>query len=119
MVRENPGSKWPKTSVACLRDDKVLTLEQLSKLRRICRFSSPSKVSVTGPTHPVLGSQTDSRYESLFLLDAPRTQCFRQSLHDLWTSHREVASLTLGSRGLSDVVQMSNTFSRRERALCL
>ncbi|OAE35131.1 hypothetical protein AXG93_4461s1100 [Marchantia polymorpha subsp. ruderalis] len=49
VVRENPGSKWPKTSVACLRDDKVLTLEQLSKLRRICSEESPALAASTPP----------------------------------------------------------------------
>eukprot|EP00243_Klebsormidium_subtile_P002819 TRINITY_DN15739_c0_g1_i1.p1 TRINITY_DN15739_c0_g1~~TRINITY_DN15739_c0_g1_i1.p1 ORF type:complete len:293 (-),score=35.06 TRINITY_DN15739_c0_g1_i1:157-1035(-) len=33
---ENPGSKWPKVSLAALRDGKRLSLEQLSKLKRIC-----------------------------------------------------------------------------------
>ncbi|KAG6543129.1 hypothetical protein Mapa_015378 [Marchantia paleacea] len=49
VVRENPGSKWPKTSLACLRDDKVLTLEQLSKLRRICSEESPVLAASTPP----------------------------------------------------------------------
>ena len=34
---ENPGSKWPKVSLAALRDGKRLSFEQLLKLKRICR----------------------------------------------------------------------------------
>lgn len=34
---ENPGSLWPKTSLACLKDDKRLSPEQLQQLRDICR----------------------------------------------------------------------------------
>ncbi|GAQ81604.1 hypothetical protein KFL_000850200 [Klebsormidium nitens] len=37
---ENPGSKWPKVSLAALRDGKRLSFEQLLKLKRICRDSS-------------------------------------------------------------------------------
>lgn len=37
LVKEFPGSKWPKTSVACLRDNKRLSREDLEILRDICR----------------------------------------------------------------------------------
>ncbi|CAI5966393.1 unnamed protein product [Closterium sp. NIES-64] len=40
MVPENPGSRWPKTTLACLRDDQRLTPEQLSTLRDICSTMS-------------------------------------------------------------------------------
>lgn len=33
---ENPGSKWPKTSLGCLLDERRLTPEQLALLCRIC-----------------------------------------------------------------------------------
>ncbi len=34
---ENPGSRWPKTSLAALRDRARLTPEQLQQLMSICR----------------------------------------------------------------------------------
>ncbi|KAG1677218.1 hypothetical protein FOA52_013416 [Chlamydomonas sp. UWO 241] len=37
LPRENPGSKWPKTSLGCLRDGARLTPQQLSVLSDICR----------------------------------------------------------------------------------
>ncbi|PRW44592.1 hypothetical protein C2E21_6681 [Chlorella sorokiniana] len=37
---ENPGSKWPKTSIGCLRDGRRLTPEQLATLCRICSEES-------------------------------------------------------------------------------
>ena len=60
---ENPGSRWPKTSLAALRDCARLTPEQLQTLKTICacadatRVSSPSSVlrsSTLGP-HRVVG----------------------------------------------------------------
>ena len=33
---ENPGSKWPKTTLGALRDDKQLSLDDLFVLRKIC-----------------------------------------------------------------------------------
>eukprot|EP00850_Spirogloea_muscicola_P019449 SM000190S04885 [mRNA] locus=s190:168772:176683:- [translate_table: standard] len=42
VVRENPGSKWPKTSLACLRDGVRLSPHQLLALRRICRQAPPA-----------------------------------------------------------------------------
>lgn len=33
---ENPGSKWPKTTLGALRDDRQLSWEDLKKLREIC-----------------------------------------------------------------------------------
>lgn len=38
LVQEFPGSKWPKTSIACLYDNRRLSMEDLEKLRRICRY---------------------------------------------------------------------------------
>ena len=34
---ENPGSRWPKTSLGALKDGKRLTPEQLQKLNALCR----------------------------------------------------------------------------------
>eukprot|EP00850_Spirogloea_muscicola_P002714 SM000010S04352 [mRNA] locus=s10:1079419:1087306:+ [translate_table: standard] len=42
VVRENPGSKWPKTSLACLRDGARLSPYQLVALRHICRQAPPA-----------------------------------------------------------------------------
>eukprot|EP01026_Neomeris_dumetosa_P069452 TRINITY_DN6867_c0_g1_i4.p1 TRINITY_DN6867_c0_g1~~TRINITY_DN6867_c0_g1_i4.p1 ORF type:complete len:239 (-),score=37.48 TRINITY_DN6867_c0_g1_i4:135-851(-) len=33
---ENPGSKWPKTTLGAIKDNQRLTPEQLSKLKSIC-----------------------------------------------------------------------------------
>lgn len=37
LPKENPGSLWPKTSLACLKDSKFLSMSQLVQLREICR----------------------------------------------------------------------------------
>ena len=37
LPKENPGSRWPKTSLGALRDRKRLTPHQLERLLRICR----------------------------------------------------------------------------------
>jgi hypothetical protein len=37
LPKENPGSKWPKTSLGALKEGKRLTPEQLDKLNAICR----------------------------------------------------------------------------------
>ena len=37
LPKENPGSRWPKTSLGALRDKKRLTPHQLELLLRICR----------------------------------------------------------------------------------
>lgn len=34
---ENPGSKWPKTTLGALRDGTRLTPEQLQQLNAICK----------------------------------------------------------------------------------
>jgi hypothetical protein len=44
---ENPGSRWAKTTLGCLRDTKRLTPEQLERLGNICaRFHSPLNMPV-------------------------------------------------------------------------
>lgn len=37
IVKENPGSMWPKASLACLKDFKRLSMMQLMQLKQICR----------------------------------------------------------------------------------
>lgn len=37
LPAESPGSRWPKTSLACLRDGRRLTPDQLATLSAICR----------------------------------------------------------------------------------
>ena len=36
LPKENPGSRWPKSSLGALRDDKRLTPDQLQLLLKIC-----------------------------------------------------------------------------------
>lgn len=36
LVAENEGSKWPKTTLGVLKDDRVLTLEEITTLRDCC-----------------------------------------------------------------------------------
>lgn len=36
LREENPGTKWPKTTLGALRDDKTLSWEDTLKLRTIC-----------------------------------------------------------------------------------
>eukprot|EP00897_Mesotaenium_endlicherianum_P000494 jgi/Mesen1/10445/ME000082S09952 len=44
LPKEHPGSKWPKTTIACLHDDQRLSLSQLEILRAICRSVKPLMV---------------------------------------------------------------------------
>ncbi|KAL4428307.1 hypothetical protein ABPG75_002396 [Micractinium tetrahymenae] len=37
---ENPGSKWPKTSLGCLRDGRRLAPDELARLIQICKEES-------------------------------------------------------------------------------
>ena len=37
LAPENPGSKWPKTTLGALRDGTRLTPEQLQQLNAICK----------------------------------------------------------------------------------
>lgn len=37
LPRENPGSRWPKTSLGALKDGARLTPEQLQTLNAICK----------------------------------------------------------------------------------
>jgi len=49
LVKEYPGSKWPKTSIGCLRDNKRLSREDLEKLRNICSEENSNLISTTPP----------------------------------------------------------------------
>ncbi|CAK9857551.1 unnamed protein product [Sphagnum jensenii] len=49
LVKENPGSKWPKTSLACLRDNQRLSMEQLQRLHDICSKESVTLASTSEP----------------------------------------------------------------------
>eukprot|EP00879_Flechtneria_rotunda_P011304 GHRR01011809.1.p1 GENE.GHRR01011809.1~~GHRR01011809.1.p1 ORF type:complete len:303 (+),score=102.57 GHRR01011809.1:136-1044(+) len=40
LPKESPGSKWPKTSLACLKEGNRLTPEQLQHLNELCRQQS-------------------------------------------------------------------------------
>jgi hypothetical protein len=37
LPKENPGSRWPKTSLGALKDGQRLTPEQLEQLNAVCR----------------------------------------------------------------------------------
>lgn len=37
LSAEAPGSKWPKTSIACLKEGTTLTPEQFQTLRALCK----------------------------------------------------------------------------------
>ncbi len=37
LPKENPGSRWPKTSLAALKDNQRLTPDQLERLVAICK----------------------------------------------------------------------------------
>lgn len=45
LPKENPGSLWPKTSLAAVKDNKRLTPEQLRTLISICWCASPLRIS--------------------------------------------------------------------------
>ena len=50
---ENPGSRWAKTTLGCLRDTKRLTPEQLERLGNICaRFRSPLNEPTVSRQYP-------------------------------------------------------------------
>jgi hypothetical protein len=51
LPKENPGSRWPKTSLGALRDGKRLTPKQLEHLLRICREEGAHLQS--GALHPL------------------------------------------------------------------
>lgn len=41
LPMENPGSRWPKTTLGALRDNKTLTKDDLTVLKAICRTFTP------------------------------------------------------------------------------
>jgi hypothetical protein len=36
LQKENPGGRWPKTTLGCLRDGRQLTPEQVTRIRDLC-----------------------------------------------------------------------------------
>lgn len=42
LPKESPGSKWPKTSLASLKEGRRLTPDQLQRLNDLCRSVFPS-----------------------------------------------------------------------------
>ena len=44
---ENPGAKWPKATLGCLREDVELSEEQVRQLRRICSEHSAKLQELT------------------------------------------------------------------------
>ena len=38
IPNENPGSRWPKTSLGCLKEGKRLTPDQLATLIKLCGY---------------------------------------------------------------------------------
>lgn len=51
LPKENPGSKWPKTSLGALKDGKRLTPEQLELMLRICK--EEGEVLTSGGLQPL------------------------------------------------------------------
>ena len=41
LCKENPGSKWPKTTLGALHDNKTLSMDDLITLRDICDLLNP------------------------------------------------------------------------------
>ncbi len=37
LPTESPGSRWPKSSIGCLRDGVTLTLDQFNALNQLCK----------------------------------------------------------------------------------
>jgi len=48
LARESPGSRWPKTSLGCVRDGARLTPAQLGHLLRVCREQSAAMAEGEG-----------------------------------------------------------------------
>jgi hypothetical protein len=48
LVPENDGSKWPKTTLAALKDGRELSLEELQRLRSVCLNSATIFGDVNG-----------------------------------------------------------------------
>ncbi|XP_024395881.1 uncharacterized protein [Physcomitrium patens] len=49
VMKEFPGSKWPKVSIGCLRDNKRLSRLDLERLRDICSEENSYLISTTPP----------------------------------------------------------------------
>lgn len=71
---ENPGSKWPKVSLAALRDGKRLSFEQLLKLKSICRYAD---------FHIYTFSTSKLLLELVRQLTVKKWRCLSKSVHVL------------------------------------
>ena len=72
LPRENPGARWPKTTLACLRDGVRLTPDQLAALTALCKAESAAfhyegdraTLAVTHATVAVFGCRSLERLVS-------------------------------------------------------
>ena len=52
LKAENPGSRWPKTSMGALGDRQRLTPQQLQLLNAICRYLATLNISALQSARP-------------------------------------------------------------------
>ena len=72
LPRENPGARWPKTTLACLKDGARLTPDQLAALTALCKAESAAfhyegdraSLAVTHATVAVFGCRSLERLVS-------------------------------------------------------
>lgn len=72
LPRENPGARWPKTTLACLKDGARLTPDQLETLNALCKAESAAfhyegdraTLAVTHATVAVFGCRSLERLVS-------------------------------------------------------
>ena len=62
LPRENPGSLWPKTSLAALEEGRRLTPDQFIRLRAICRSTTLPRITRTCSERSRAGSTLRSSY---------------------------------------------------------
>jgi hypothetical protein len=67
LKSENAGSKWPKSTLGCLYDDRVLTIEQLQCLYDICHDISRQFDAFITP-HPTVSSPISFSSMSIVLM---------------------------------------------------
>ena len=61
LPRENPGSRWPKTSLGALRDDQRLTPGNLRTLMDLCRQVNPLNPQHVTSDHTTILNTWNSR----------------------------------------------------------
>jgi hypothetical protein len=85
---ENPGSRWPKTSLGALRDGRRLTPEQFKVLMKICFECSGAFQAPGAPKQQVRGGGRGAGAQGacLFRLRARYTlqQKHQQQKHPVW-----------------------------------